>query len=283
MNPLINNYTAKKPQVAVKSVIGNLASRINPQDYPVIMSNPRQTSFNTSATTTEISHPAPPTPPTPPTPAPVHVPPPPSPAPSHPPAHFHPSPPMHPPHPSHPIAHAHTSPFDPKPAPPAGFPHMHSGHPYIAPAVAPQRMTYQQLVEYLANTNGTNLSTVLSNGSKNFLAKCKSYCDTLPASPVCDDTNVLYRNACEAKCVNKKVSKMNLRYGRCCCSADDFDYEFKSNSYDHLLVGQGAETNFCISTCIYNCLGREIKIEEEHDDDIDGFELTASYQCRVLN
>jgi hypothetical protein len=160
---------------------------------------------------------------------------------------------------------------------------MHSGHPYIAPAVAPQRMTHQQLVEYLANTNGVNLSTILTNGSGNLLTKCKSYCDTLPASPVCDETNVLYRNTCEAKCVHKKVSTNNLRYGKCCCSNEDFDYEYQVNSLKHRLIGNGTGVNLCLSVCMYNCLGEETKIKEEGVKTNSDFTLTRDNQCKVLN
>ena len=158
-------------------------------------------------------------------------------------------------------AHLGQNPAPPVPAP--GMPHMHSGHPYIAPAVAPQRMTYQQIIEYLANTNGLNLASTLRNGSGNFLAQCKAYCDTLPPNPTCDSSNVLYRNECEAKCVHKTVSTSTLRYGMCCCSDDDFKYATAGNVFFSSTTG----TNLCFSTCIFNCLGGETPIEAQHQSD----------------
>ena len=167
-----------------------------------------------------------------------------------------------------PLSHSH-GPQIPIPRPPApGMPHMHAGHPYIAPAVAPQNMTYQQIIEYLVNSNGAGLTNILGNGSGNFLTQCKAYCDTLPPSPTCDSTNVLYRNECEAKCIHKTVSTDTLRYGMCCCSDDDFGYTVAGS----MLVAQnnaaaGADVqNMCLSTCIFNCLGEESAIENEHSD-----------------
>ena len=274
MNPLINNYTAQKAPVVIKNASGSLADSINPRIANAIISDPNATSFRTSTTTTQIQTTAAPAP----APAPVVATPAPVPAP---PAHSHPMPSYYPPSPGPVISHSHGSPYDPKPEPPAGFPHVHSGHPYIAPAVAPQRMTYQQLIEYFANTGGANLSGLVTNGSKSLLSKCKSYCDTLPASPVCDDTNVLYRNACEAKCVHKKATTNNLRYGICCCSNDDFDYENTSFS-NHLINGNGVGVNFCVSTCIYNCLGQDEHINAEHVDTNSDFSVSLGSLCKNI-
>ena len=184
-------------------------------------------------------------------------------------AHTHAAPAyVPPPIPAAAISHSH-GPQIPVPRPPApGMPHMHAGHPYIAPAVAPQNMTYQQIIEYLVNSNGAGLTNILGNGSGNFLTQCKAYCDTLPPSPTCDSTNVLYRNECEAKCIHKTVSTDTLRYGMCCCSDDDFGYTVAGS----MLVAQnnaaaGADVqNMCLSTCIFNCLGEESAIETEHSD-----------------
>lgn len=249
-NPLKSNYSVKKP-VTIASASPGLSQNILPQSQGVrVSSDPRAVSFQTSVTTTEVA---------------------PAPAVSH--GHSHPIPNFPPPAPTpHPYAHAHGSPYDPKPQPAYGTPHMHSGHPYIAPAVAPQRMTYQQIVEYLANTNGANLSSTIHNGSGNTLLKCKAYCDTLPPSPVCDASNVLYRNECEAKCVSRKADKTTLRYGICCCSSEDHDYSTPGNVF----FAQGSGVNLCISTCIFNCLGGEAPIEAEHNEDYNGFDLARS-------
>lgn len=178
--------------------------------------------------------------------------------------HSHPTPNLPPPAPPAPmVSHSHgpRTPLPPMQQP--GFPHVHSGHPYIAPAVAPQRMTYQQIIEYLTNSGGLSLTSMLSNGSGNFLLQCKAYCDTLPPSPVCDSTNVLYRNECEAKCVNKTASTTNLRYGICCCGDDDFAYETSANKYYTNTTNQ----NFCVSICILNCLGGQSSVETQHSSD----------------
>lgn len=140
------------------------------------------------------------------------------------------------------------------------IPHMHSGHPYIAPAVAPNNMTHQQLIEYLASNKGDSFQHSVLEKSGNVLAKCNSYCNTLPESPVCDSANVLYRNECAAKCIKKTVSKENLRYGMCCCDKEEFEFgslmkKFKKN-----------KNRLCLSTCIYNCLGEDVEIEDEHTD-----------------
>lgn len=194
-------------------------------------------------------------------------------------SHTHPTPNFPPPPPPAPMtAHAHgpQTPLPPVPRP--GFPHVHSGHPYIAPAVAPQRMTYQQIIEYLTNSGGLNLNNILSNGSGNFLVQCKAYCDTLPPSPVCDASNVLYRNECEAKCVHKTVSTNNLRYGICCCDDNSFQYEAAGSVY----YSNTATQNLCISTCIFSCLGGEAPIEAQHS--ADSMELVKSSQsCLAIN
>ena len=178
------------------------------------------------------------------------------------------------------ISHAHGPQVALPPQPVPGFPHAHSGHPYVAPAVAPQRMTYQQIIEYLTNTNGINLSTMLRNGSGNFLSQCKAYCDTLPPSPVCDSTNVLYRNECEAKCVHKTASTTNLRYGICCCSDNDFDYDVAGNVY----VSNVATRNFCVSTCIFHCLGGQTPVEAQHSTDSPAMTIARSMtSCAIIS
>lgn len=188
-------------------------------------------------------------------------------------AHSHPTPSFGPAPTVAPVSgHTHGPQVALPPVPVPGTPHLHSGHPYIAPAVAPQRMTYQQIVEYLMNSNGANLSGVLGNVSGNFLAQCKSYCDILPPNPTCDSSNTLYRNECEAKCIHKTVSTSTLRYGMCCCSDEDFNYETE----DSLYFSEPTGSNLCISTCIFNCLGQETPIENEHSDDTVAAELKRS-------
>ena len=258
-NPLIKNYTISKPKTIVQNS-GGLATNILPKNlYPTASTNNNAATINTSVTTTEVKLPS----------ATHHH------------GHSHPIPSFPPPPPAPPvIAHSHPSPYAPKPKPHHGIPHMHSGHPYIAPAVAPQRMTYQQIIEYLTNTNGANIQSALSNGSGNFLTKCKAYCDTLPPSPVCDSSNILYRNKCEAKCIHKEVSTTNLRYGICCCSDQDNTYSNTGN----VLFGNGTNVNFCISTCILNCLGGQAAIQNEHTDEYNDFELVrSSTSCKNIN
>ena len=110
-------------------------------------------------------------------------------------------------------------------------------------------LSFQQIVQYLFQ-NSPNLNTLFQNGAKTFTSQCKGYCDALPHNPVCDDTNTLYRNECEANCFNRTVSTNNLRYGTCCCSDDDFNFE--SGTYTQYLFNTD---EVCITACIYNCLG----------------------------
>lgn len=265
LNPLLSNYGAKK-HVVMTPAPKSLVNTINPQrNNAMIMENPRATSFRTSTTTTQIQIPSAPS-------VPQH-----SSAPSH---HHGMTVPAYPaPSPGPRVAHSHPPPHHSEPMPPAGIPHVHSGHPYIAPAVAPQRMTYQQIIEYLANSKGLGLADNLFNASGNSLLACKTYCDTLPESPVCDSTNVLYRNECVAKCVNKKATTSNLRYGICCCSDEDFDY---SNSLRRV-YNSGTTGNLCISTCIFNCLGQDQNIKNEHVKNYPDFTSSRSdHGCAKL-
>lgn len=256
LNPLLNNYSAQK-KVVVSSVQKSLADSVNPQrSSNMILTNPRATSFRSSTTTTKISIPSNSN---------IQLN-------SSNPVHKHTVPLTPAPLPQPPIAHAHSFPPKPKSVASPGFPHVHSGHPYIAPAVAPQKMTYQQIIEYLVNTSGKGLVNNLQNGSGNFLVTCKAYCDTLPESPVCDSNNVLYRNQCEAKCVNRETSTSNLRYGVCCCSDGDFDYSDLNNT----VYGNGAGVNLCLSNCIYNCLGQDEKIRTEHVEEHPDFTINLS-------
>lgn len=240
-NPAISNYSIQRQPVAVQTQSLGLSSLL-PQNRVFSSPSTTQSTLRTSTTTTQVTLPqttaaAPAT------------------------GHYHQMPSYPQPQvPGPSVAHAHSPQFAPPPVPAPGFPHAHSGHPYIAPAVVPQRMTYQQIIEYLVNTNGVGLSSVLSNGSGNTLLRCKAYCDTLPPSPTCDDTNVLYRNECEARCVNKTTSTNTLRYGICCCSDNDFNYTTNTAR----LYSSTAGANLCLSTCVFNCLGGETPIETEH-------------------
>ena len=179
-------------------------------------------------------------------PAPVMVNPTPAPAPA--PAHTH-----------APVAQHNHAPAAPTPAPFA----------YPAPAqqanpALNQLLTMPQIMSYLVGPYGPAIGNQFSTDTSNHLVKCKSYCDTLPASPTCDSANTLYRNACEAKCISRTVSTDNLRYGMCCCDDTTFDYEDVKIVHS---AGATASTNLCLSSCIFNCLGGSSEIESEHTDD----------------
>ena len=257
LNPMTANYTTQRQPVVVQNRSPGLSSVLPQNSF--VLTNPRQTSLQTTTTTTTVNVPQ----------QRVSG------------AHTHPAPAA----PVAPvvgpaISHAHGPQVALPPQPVPGFPHAHSGHPYVAPAVAPQRMTYQQIIEYLTNTNGINLQTMLRNGSGNFLSQCKAYCDTLPPSPVCDSTNVLYRNECEAKCVHKTASTTNLRYGICCCSDNDFDYDVAGNVY----VSNVATRNFCVSTCIFHCLGGQTPVEAQHSTDSPAMTIARSMtSCAIIS
>lgn len=250
-NPLVTNYSpVRYSNTAVNNNSSGLSHILPQNNYGLVATDNRATSLQTTTTTTQVQVPRT-------TVSTGHTHPTPSYAPQSTPRYAPPptAAPM--------MGHTHGPQVALPPVPVPGTPHLHSGHPYIAPAVAPQRMTYQQIVEYLASTNGTSLNSVLGNGSGNFLAQCKAYCDILPPNPTCDSSNTLYRNECEAKCVHKTVSTSTLRYGMCCCSDDDFDYTNTANVY----FSEPTGSNLCISTCIFNCLGQETPIDNEHSDD----------------
>ena len=251
-NPLLNNYSVTRYPTVVQNSSAGLSNILPQNNYGKVGVNPRASTFQTTTTTTQVNAPVATQP---------NV------------GHSHPIPSYAPPAPVAPaFAHSHGPRVALPPQPAPGFPHMHSGHPYVAPAVAPQRMTYQQIIEYLANTNGANIGTVLRNGSGNNLAQCKAYCDTLPPSPTCSSNNVLYRNECEAKCVHQTVSTTTLRYGMCCCSDEDYKYSTPGNVF----FSNANTTNLCISTCIFNCLGGENPIETQHSSDTPPVSLARS-------
>ena len=256
-----NNYAVKQSPAVYVGGSGSLSSKILPQTSNPFISN-MASNTTTTTTTTQVKLPnytavqAP-------EPEPIVVP-----------VHHHG-------HHHHGHHHHHHSPAPvPAPAPvvaplsivPAAtpaIPHVHSGHPYIAPAVAPQNMTHQQLIEYLASNQGASLGATLANKSGIILKKCNAYCNTLPESPVCDSANVLYRNKCAAKCIQKTASTENLRYGMCCCSDDDFKYDD-----DNMSFFSSGNARLCMSPCIFNCLGGEDRIEDEHNDDYTDFEMS---------
>ena len=172
------------------------------------------------------------------------------------------------------------------PSPSAGFPHTHVNDPvpvtYAAPAPAApvytapaapapaafnplsQSLTYPQIFSYLLGGYGPAVGNSFTSQTSNTLIQCKSYCDSLPKAPVCDSANTLYRNSCVANCLSRSTSTSNLRYGMCCCSDSDFDYDNR----EHIVHSTAAvtETNICLTPCIYNCMGGSTEIEDEHTD-----------------
>ena len=151
-------------------------------------------------------------------------------------------------------------------------------NPYSSIQSSSQSLTYEQIIQYLMNSNGSNLAGAVNGttaGNGTFLNQCKVYCDSLPPSPVCDSDNVLYRNECEAKCVQKTVSTTTLRYGMCCCSDADFNYDVVQNVF----ISSVPKTNFCVSKCIFNCLGGEAPIIAEHTADVNPLQVGLSGDC----
>ena len=153
-----------------------------------------------------------------------------------------------------------TSLFPSTPAP-APTPIYAAPAPSPIPPTLPPNMTLQQIIQFLLGPLGRSLPNQLTNGAANIGTQCKTLCDALPSSPVCDGSNIRYRNSCEANCIQRSTSTNNLRYGMCCCSDDDYDYD--NGFFIHATAGV-TETNMCLSTCIYNCLGGDSPIESEH-------------------
>ena len=141
--------------------------------------------------------------------------------------------------------------------------------PAPAPALNPallQNLTMPQIFSYLVGPYGPAVGNDFTTQSTNTLVQCKTYCDSLPESPVCDSANTLYRNECEAKCIHRTVSTPNVRYGMCCCDDTSFDYENGRIVHDTVNNGTASERNICITDCIFNCFGGGSEIEAEHSD-----------------
>lgn len=157
--------------------------------------------------------------------------------------------------------HTHSAPTPtPTPTPVAA--------PTASPAVNPallQNLTMPQIFSYLVGPYGPAVGNDFTTQSTNSLVQCKTYCDSLPESPVCDSANTLYRNECEAKCIHRTVSTENVRYGMCCCDDTSFDYANSRIVHD-TNVTTAATRNICITDCIFNCFGGSNEIEEEHTD-----------------
>lgn len=166
--------------------------------------------------------------------------------------HFHA---VSPPVPAHTHAHVHSAPAYQPPIAPAGGP---------SPGLH-QNLTMNQIVSYLFGPYGPALSNQLHLNNQDHVVQCKTYCDALPADPTCDSSNTLYRNECEAKCISRDTSTTNLRYGMCCCSSDDFDYDLSDSRYPDTTPAGGGR-NICITRCIRDCLGGADEIDSEHDD-----------------
>lgn len=123
----------------------------------------------------------------------------------------------------------------------------------------PQNLTMQQIIQYLFGSQGINLSKNFQNRTLTFQTQCVAYCNALPSNPVCDSTNHLYRNECEAQCFQRTIIKTNLRYGMCCC--DDSHFNFSSSSGVKIYQGKvGGGDRVCLSKCLYDCLGGESEI-----------------------
>lgn len=175
-----------------------------------------------------------------------------------------------------PVAQHNHAPAAPAPAPaPFALP---SPVPQVNPALN-QLLTMPQIMSYLVGPYGPAIGNQFSTDTSNHLVRCKSYCDTLPASPACDSANTLYRNACEAKCISRTVSTDNLRYGMCCC--DDTTFEYDEVKIVHS-AGATAGTNLCLTSCIFNCLGGSSEIEDEHTDDSLDMVQNTGNSCNAL-
>jgi hypothetical protein len=146
-----------------------------------------------------------------------------------------------------------------------GVTHSHAVYPtqvaspttYVQPQqvvpTTPQNLTMQQIIQYLFSSSGS-LGNIFQQGVNNFSSQCEAYCHALPDVPVCDTTNTLYRNKCQANCLNRTISTSNLYYNTCCCDSDEMDLTVGKNKYQ---VGNSADSSrsVCLPECLYNCLG----------------------------
>ena len=140
--------------------------------------------------------------------------------------------------------------------------------PYVQPQTVvpttPQNLTMQQIIQYLFSSSGS-LGNIFQQGVNNFSSQCEAYCHALPDVPVCDTTNTLYRNKCQADCLNRTVSSTNIFYNTCCCDPDEMNIAATDNKY--VLVSTAAPS-ICLPECLYNCLGEVDDLGDDPEVDV---------------
>jgi hypothetical protein len=122
----------------------------------------------------------------------------------------------------------------------------------------PQNLTMQQIIQYLFSSSGS-LGNIFQKGVNNFSSQCEAYCNALPDVPVCDTTNTLYRNQCQANCLKRTISSTNLFYNTCCCDPDEMLHATTSPKY----VLKYTNNTICLPKCLYNCLGGLSKLDTD--------------------
>jgi hypothetical protein len=131
----------------------------------------------------------------------------------------------------------------------------------------PQNLTMQQIIQYLFGSQGTDLSKYFQNQTSTFQTQCSAYCNALPSDPVCDSTNYLYRNECEAQCFQRTIVKSKLKYGMCCCDDSDF-YTLNVSGVKIYQGTVGGNNSVCLPKCLYECLGEESGIDIDSGNSI---------------
>ena len=104
---------------------------------------------------------------------------------------------------------------------------------------------------------------------------CKALCCLyVPVEPVCGTNNVVYENACMAKCDRVGVDKTRIRFNnKCCCQAGS-DVVQDDINLSLTLIDDEDNIKFAIPQCIGQCLGiasiSDLTISSDIGTDIDG-------------
>lgn len=164
-----------------------------------------------------------------------------------------------------------------------GVTHSHSVYPtqvtpttpYVQPQTVvpttPQNLTMQQIIQYLFSSSG-NLGSIFQQGVSNFSSQCEAYCHALPDVPVCDTTNTLYRNKCQADCLKRTVTTTNLFYNTCCCDPTDMQTTATDVKYQVHKASAATKLSVCLPKCLYNCLGG-----------LSGINIDSTYSVELLS
>ena len=95
------------------------------------------------------------------------------------------------------------------------------------------------------------------NGDVMYNRFCKALCCLyVPVEPVCGVNNVVYENACMARCDRIAVDESRIRFNnKCCCQAgSDVITGVAATTFSIVDTGNANAILFSIPTCLQECL-----------------------------